>query len=135
MVRGTALPIWADLESAVEHLPPQGSGEEEAALFQKALADSLEQLEELQNSVAGDDADMVSLIFTAQYYMLKDRSFTDKMSRLIEEGCSAAAAVQQVVNEYADRFSALTEQRLAEKSPGRAGSGIPYDHKYGPSGG
>ena len=118
IVLGTALPVWADLESVVEHLPPQGTLEEEEALFEKALTDSLRQLEQLQDFAASGegDEDMVSLIFTAQLYMLKDPSFIDKMRDLIREGSSAAHAVKQVINEYADRFSAMKEVRLAEKA-------------------
>ena len=118
VVQGIVLPVWADMESVIEHLPLQGTTEEEKALFDSALTESLKQLEQLQDSAASGegDEDMVSLIFTAQLYMLKDPSFIDKMRSLIEEGLSAAHAVKQVINEYAGRFSAMKEIRLAEKA-------------------
>jgi phosphoenolpyruvate-protein phosphotransferase len=116
IAEGAALPVWADMETAAEHLPPVGNGQQELALFHKALSASIKQLEEIQDSSFSGDTDMVSLIFTAQMYMLKDHSFTGKMQTLIEEGESASKAVRSVINEYADRFSRMSEVRLAEKA-------------------
>lgn len=116
VAEGLALPVWADIETAAEHLPPAGSLAEELSLYEKALSASIKQLVDLQDSAASGDTDMISLIFTAQMYMLKDHSFTGKMESLIKEGQPASKAVQSVINEYAERFSAMTEVRLAEKA-------------------
>ncbi len=116
IISGTALPIWGDMEAAVHTLPPKGNPEEEKALFQRALKDAQQQLEEFQNSSALGPESIVSLIFTAQIYMLKDQSFTNKILSEIESGNSAAAAVKTVVNQYAELFSGMDEIRMAEKA-------------------
>ena len=115
IIEGRALHIWADIESAIKHLPPQGSVEDEIILFDRVLSTSIKQLEDLQNT-ASIDNEMVALIFTAQMYMLKDHSFTGKMKNLIENGMAASRAVQNVITEYAGRFARMTEIRLAEKA-------------------
>jgi len=116
VVEGRALPVWADIETVAEHLSPPGSIEVESALFDRALSDSIKQLEDLQDSAASDDREMVALIFTAQMYMLKDQSLVGKMKTLINKGEPASGAVQAIIKEYADRFSSMTEVRLAEKA-------------------
>ena len=116
IAEGFALPVWADIETAAEHLPPPGTKEDEILLFDKALNASLKQLEDLQDSAATVDTEMVALIFTAQMYMLKDSSFIGKMRSMIEEGVPASKSVRIVINDYADRFSRMTEVRLAEKA-------------------
>jgi len=116
IAEGDALPIWADIETVMEHLPPPGTRDEEMDLFEKAFNTSLKQLEELQDSSAFGDEEMVSLIFTAQMYMLKDVSFINKMKLLIKSGEPAPGSVQKIIKEYADRFAGLTEVRLAEKA-------------------
>ncbi len=116
IVSGLALPIWGDIDAVVQSLPPKGSVLEEKALFEQALAQSRKQLEEFQDGADPDSESMVSLIFTAQIYMLKDQSFTGKILTLIESGSSAAVAVKTVVNEYAALFSGMDDARLAEKA-------------------
>ncbi len=116
LVEGRALPIWSDTNSAVEHLPPQGTPQEEEALFNRSQSLSLEQLEEMQNASAAIDSEIISLIFTAQYYMLKDESLTNKILTRIKEGFSAPDAVHAVIDEYAEIFSNMKELRFAEKA-------------------
>lgn len=116
LAEGTALPIWTDMDSVAEHLPPPGTIEEESAVFEQARSLSLKQLEQMQDSSASGDAEMVSLIFTAQMYMLKDSSFVGKMRKLINEGVSASKSVSDIIAVYADRFSRMSEVRLAEKA-------------------
>jgi phosphotransferase system, enzyme I, PtsP len=74
---------------------------EEEFLFSKALNLSLEQLDQMQNSSSSIDSEIISLIFIAQYYMLKDKSLTNKIIQLIRNGESAPDAVRIVINEYA----------------------------------
>lgn len=114
-VEGKALPIWADVNSAAEQIPPQGSISDEETLFDGALSLSLQQLDEMQKS-ATIDSEIVSLIFTAQFYMLKDESLSGKIKALIHEGESAPCAVRRVIDEYAGRFARMPEIRFAEKA-------------------
>ena len=59
---------------------------------------------------------MISLIFTAQLYMLKDENLQNKIRQEIRAGSSAPSAVKSIIGSYADRFSAMSEARLAEKA-------------------
>jgi len=116
LVEGLALPVWSDMDNVADTLGNSGDPKSELEFFEKALSLSLRQLERIQKSTSFSDTEMISLIFTAQLYMLKDRSFLDKMRQAIEGGVSAAQAVQNTINSYADRFSSMTETRLAEKA-------------------
>ncbi len=113
---GSALPFWTDIESLARQAVPPGDPESELALFEAALAASIRQLAGLQDSASSGDIEMVAMIFSAHELMLKDGSFTDKMRSRIEEGQSAVDSVKSVVAEYADRFSAMSEVRFAEKA-------------------
>ncbi|WP_455381889.1 phosphoenolpyruvate--protein phosphotransferase [Salinispira pacifica] len=113
---GTALPFWTDIETLASQAMPKGSRAEELERFDSALAASVGQLSSLQQSAASGDKEMVAMIFSAHELMLKDESFTEKMRRRIQEGESAVRSVQAVVAEYAARFSAMPEVRIAEKA-------------------
>ena len=116
VTEGKALPVWSDMDTIVEQIEDTGDSEKELALFEKALSLSLEQLEQIQKSTSFTDTEMISLIFTAQLYMLKDENLQNKIRNEIGEGASAPNAVKSVINSYAERFSAMTEVRLAEKA-------------------
>jgi phosphotransferase system, enzyme I, PtsP len=113
---GTALPIWSDIDSVADTIAYTGSLGSELELFEKALELSSFQLERIQKSTSFTDTEMISLIFTAQLYMLKDSSFLEKMRQGIRDGSSAAKAVKDVIQSYAERFAAMSEVRLAEKA-------------------
>jgi phosphoenolpyruvate-protein phosphotransferase len=113
---GLALPFWTDIDRLASRATPALDPESELALFDAALAASVRQLGELQDSASSSDIEMVALIFSAHQLMLKDGSFTSKMRRRIEDGQSAVQSVQTVVAEYAELFSAMSEVRLAEKA-------------------
>ncbi len=113
---GTALPFWTDIEALAEHAVPAGDTAAELSQFETALAASVKQLGDLQHSASSSDIEMVAMIFSAHELMLKDSSFTGKMRARIQDGQTAVQAVQSVVGEYADLFSAMSEVRLAEKA-------------------
>ena len=113
---GAALPFWTDIDALAERAVPSGDRASELALFERALEASVKQLGDLQASAASGDAEMVALIFSAHVLMIKDGSFTAKMRSRIQDGESAMQAVRTVVAEYAARFAAMTEVRLAEKA-------------------
>ncbi|MBF9014166.1 MULTISPECIES: phosphoenolpyruvate--protein phosphotransferase [unclassified Oceanispirochaeta] len=113
---GTALPIWSDIDSVADTIAYTGSQDTEMELFEKALELSSTQLERIEKSASFTDTEMISLIFTAQLYMLKDSSFLEKIRQDIRDGSPAAKAVKDVIQLYADRFASMTEARLAEKA-------------------
>ncbi len=113
---GKALPIWSDIDSIAETIAPSGSADTELERFEEALKRSSDQLERIEKSSSLRDSEMISLIFTAQLYMLKDSSFLEKMRSAITGGRPAAESVRDVIQEYAGRFAALPEARLAEKA-------------------
>jgi phosphoenolpyruvate-protein phosphotransferase len=116
VVRGAALPVWSDMETAARKLEPAGTVKKEEERFERSLSLSLAQLGDFQNTAASDNSEIVALIFTAQIYMLKDYSFIQKMKTLIAGGEMASRAVIQVIEEYAKRFASMKEERFAEKA-------------------
>ena len=112
---GTALPFWSGSVSPVPD-KTAGSPEEELADFKSSLETALSQLEKIRLRAESEVSETGAMIFMAQILMLRDESFIGTMRERIEAGESAVDAVQAVVDDYAARFSAMNEQRLAEKA-------------------
>ena len=115
-VYGVALPFWADIEALASRADGAGDVPSELSRFEAALTASVEQLAHLRDSASSSDIEMVAMIFAAHELMIKDAEFTGKMRQRIQVGESAVQAVQSVVAEYVDLFSAMPEVRLAEKA-------------------
>ena len=113
---GRALPFWADMESAAQNISPANSTKEELARFDKSLESSIRQLKEIRHKTEEGISETGAMIFMAQIMMLRDESFTGMMREMIENGDSATTAIRRIVTDYADRFSKMSEERLAEKS-------------------
>ena len=84
--------------------------------FQTALENTIEELKLLQDKFASSLPESESLIFTAHFMMLKDKNFTGKMKRLIEQGTSPVAAIQQLVQKYIKVFSDNPNAYMQEKA-------------------
>ncbi len=115
-VAGRALPFWSDLDSAADAAGDTADPEEETRRFDAALERSVHQLDELQNIDDVAVAEAGLLIFAAHLMMVKDTQFTGRMRSRVGAGESAVDAIRGVVEEYAARFSEMTEVRLAEKA-------------------
>ncbi|HET7839094.1 MAG TPA: phosphoenolpyruvate--protein phosphotransferase [Rectinemataceae bacterium] len=113
---GIALPFWADMDALADQALARAEPATELAGFEAALSASVRQLGDLRSGAASADFEMVAMIFSAHELMLKDAGFTDRMRRRIEGGQSAVQSVQAVVAEYAERFAAVSEIRIAEKA-------------------
>ena len=83
--------------------------------FRNATAATESQLEELQERVEHKLSDAASLIFTAHLMILKDKEFVGKISRRIESGVNAPAAVASVATEYMQGFLAGNNAYMREK--------------------
>ncbi len=83
--------------------------------FQRALAQTETQLDELQQQMEKRMADVASLIFSAHLLMLKDGGFSGEMLKRMENGEDAPAAVRGVVQKYVDLFSRSPNPMLREK--------------------
>lgn len=113
---GTALPFWTDIEGAAASIEPSDSLSENLDRFDSSVEQSIIQLEEIRIKAEKGVSETGSMIFMAQILMLRDESFTGAMRKEIEKGMDAASAVRAVADDYADRFSRMAEQRLAEKA-------------------
>jgi phosphotransferase system enzyme I (PtsP) len=111
---GYAIPFWA--EKNLETILPAENKEAELSRFHQSVELAIEQLETLQNSSTLVISEMGNMIFSAHILMIKDHSFIQKMVDEIEAGATADAAITTVVNEYAQRFSEMSEQRFSEKA-------------------
>lgn len=112
---GKALPFWNDPETEIPETA-LGTLQEELDLFDSAMEQALEELEEIRVRAESGVSETGAMIFLAQILMLRDASFTGAMRQRIQDGESASKAINTIVNDYAARFSAMTELRLAEKA-------------------
>jgi phosphotransferase system enzyme I (PtsP) len=84
--------------------------------FQRALEATTEQLHTLQNKFTQRLPESASLIFTTHFMMLKDPSFSGRMTELIEQGTPPLLAVSQVAGYYINLFSASPHGYIREKA-------------------
>jgi phosphotransferase system enzyme I (PtsP) len=84
--------------------------------FQHALEATTQQLQTLQEKFAQRLPESASLIFTTHFMMLKDPSFSGKMTDLIEQGIPPLLAVSQVAGHYINLFSASSHGYIREKA-------------------
>ncbi|MBW8016460.1 MAG: phosphoenolpyruvate--protein phosphotransferase [Planctomycetes bacterium] len=83
--------------------------------FEKAVAETEQQLEDLQKRVEEKLSDAASLIFASHLMILKDKEFVGAMSILIDSGTNPPVAVLKVARKFLDIFSASTHDYVREK--------------------
>lgn len=83
--------------------------------FERAVAETERQLEDLQRSMEERMADVASLIFNAHLLILQDDSFSGEMLRLIDAGRPPVEAVASVVEHYVHLFERSPNAMLREK--------------------
>lgn len=83
--------------------------------FQKAIAITEHQLEDLQARVEEKLTDVASLIFTAHLLLLKDSEFVGAMAHHIEMGMNPPEAVLKVAKQYVELFSHGDNHYIKEK--------------------
>lgn len=84
--------------------------------FHRAVQQTAEQLEQLQERIAERLPESASLIFSAHFMMLKDAQFTDRIVAMIQAGTSVPEAVKEVARHYIELFAASPHQYLQEKA-------------------
>jgi phosphotransferase system enzyme I (PtsP) len=83
--------------------------------FQRAVAATESQLEELQEQVEHKLSDAASLIFAAHLMIPKDKEFVGRITQRIESGVNAPAAVAGVAADYMKGFLASNNAYMREK--------------------
>lgn len=81
----------------------------------RALGRTRRQLRDLQARFAERLPESASLIFTAHFMILKDRSFVGQIVKAVETGASPAAALRAVARKYMDIFAASPHSYIREK--------------------
>jgi phosphotransferase system enzyme I (PtsP) len=81
----------------------------------RALVRTRRQLRDLQARFAVRLPESASLIFTAHFMILKDRSFIGKIIKAVEAGAPPAAALRAVARQYMDIFTASPHSYIREK--------------------
>ncbi len=84
--------------------------------FERAIANTAAQLEELQEQVGQKLSDAASLIFAAHLVILKDKHFVGGVIKLIESGVNPPVAVMQVAKEYIENFATSGSSYMQEKT-------------------
>jgi len=83
--------------------------------FDDAIAQTEQQLEQLQKRLEEELADVASLIFSAHLLMLRDEGFSGEMANLIRNGSAPSQAVNQVADNYIKIFASSNNPRMREK--------------------
>jgi len=84
--------------------------------FERAIAQTASQLEELQERVGQKLSDAASLIFAAHLVILKDKYFIGGVTRLIESGMNPPVAIMQIAREYIENFATSGNSYMQEKT-------------------
>ena len=84
--------------------------------FHRAVRKTTEQLKELQSRFSQRLAEGASLIFTAHLMILKDKRFTRKMEKLIQDGMSVPSAVKAVAGHYINLYESSSYGHIKEKA-------------------
>lgn len=88
----------------------------EKSQFEKALADSIEQVSAIMSRVNNTLSDEDSAIFHAHLMILEDNSFKKKIDLEIQGGLNAPSALKLVVSRYTEAFLNLDDQYLRERA-------------------
>lgn len=83
--------------------------------FHLAVQTTEKQLENFQKEIEEKLSDVASLIFTAQILMLKDKAFIDAIVEGIHREINPPEAIIQTVEQYVQKFQALSNEYLREK--------------------
>jgi len=83
--------------------------------FERAVNNTAEQLEELQERVGQKLSDAASLIFAAHLVILKDKYFIGGMAGLIEGGEYPPVAVMRIAKEFIENFATSDNAYMQEK--------------------
>jgi phosphotransferase system enzyme I (PtsP) len=94
---------------------PEAEDRGTVADFRKAVKQTGEQLNALQERCARQLPESAALIFAAHFMMLKDPKFIDRMIDQIEGGAPATRAVRQVARHYLDLFADSPHAYIREK--------------------
>ncbi|OVE81061.1 phosphoenolpyruvate--protein phosphotransferase [bacterium M21] len=84
--------------------------------FRQALAETEQQLEELESKLEVKLPEMASMIFSAHMMMLKDPEFTGAMEELIAQGSCASQAIRSIALKYVDIFHRSPNAYIREKT-------------------
>jgi phosphotransferase system, enzyme I, PtsP len=82
----------------------------------RAISQTLNQLEAMTSDVESELYDVVSLLFSTHVMMLSDEAFSGAIRSLVMAGQTPEDAVQSVVASFVRTFRSLREARLAEKA-------------------
>lgn len=106
--------VWDKSHTRVLAVPntDEGGG---MADFRRAIRQTAEQLDALQQRCAERLPESASLIFAAHFMMLKDPKFIDRMAEKIENGVPATRSVRDVARHYITLFADSPHLYIREK--------------------
>jgi phosphotransferase system, enzyme I, PtsP len=84
--------------------------------FQKALRQSLAEVEGLKSRISDRVPEVDSSLFDTHRMMLEDKSFLDKIHGFIDDGFAAETALQFTIDEYVGAFARMTDRYLRERA-------------------
>ena len=84
--------------------------------FNRAVALTEKQLEDLQAQIERKLTGVSSLIFEAHILMLKDSEFTGSMLKFIKDGQDPVSAILKIADDYVEKFSTSLNEYTREKT-------------------
>jgi phosphotransferase system enzyme I (PtsI) len=95
---------------------PTAKVEAEIERFRKAIATTVDQIQENRNRASQQMGEEYAAIFEAHQLIASDPSFTGPVEKVIrEEEVNAGWAIDQVLEELIARFEALPDEYLADR--------------------
>lgn len=83
--------------------------------FNRAVHESIMELDSMQKGVEEKLFDVASLIFSSQILMLKDRSLLGAIESRITAGNPPPEAIREVITDYVERFEKMSNAYIREK--------------------
>ncbi len=84
--------------------------------FQKALGQSIAEVDRLKSRMSERMPDLDATLFDAHRMMLEDKSFIERVRAFVEEGFAAETALQFTVEEYVAAFGKMSDRYLRERA-------------------
>jgi phosphotransferase system enzyme I (PtsP) len=84
--------------------------------IEHAVSESIDQVEHLKGRLSERMPEVDSSIFDTHRMMLEDRTFLDRLKKLIDDGLAAESALQVTITEYVGTFSRMTQRYLRERA-------------------
>ena len=113
----TIAPVYKYETPAIEIVRKDAVAEEEIAKYEKAVQDSIKDIETIKEKASGRLSEEELAIFDAHLMVANDPAFADEVKNMItNENINAEFAVDTVANTYITMFESLDDEYMRERA-------------------